>query len=59
MRPNTKVAAGGIAGACTVILVWGIDEFGGIKVPAEVASALTTIFSFVVAYYVPERKPKP
>lgn len=46
---NPKVAAGGIAGALTVILVWLLN-MGGVDVPAEVASAITVVISFGAGY---------
>lgn len=49
---NPKVAAGGVAGAATVILVWGLGLLD-VDVPAEVASALTTVISFGAGYLKP------
>jgi hypothetical protein len=58
LAPSKKVAAGGVAGALTVVLVWVINTFmltnQAQQIPGEVASAITTIFSFAVAYFVPE-----
>lgn len=48
--PQPKVIAGGLAGALTVLVVYGLKEFGGIDLPAEVASAFTTLVSGVAAY---------
>ena len=53
-KPNTKVAAGGLAGGLSLLVVWGVGA-AGIEVPAEVAAALTTIITFAVSYFVPER----
>lgn len=47
--PTEKVAAAGIAGAITVILVWIAGE-AGVVVPPEVASAFTTLVAFAAAY---------
>lgn len=44
-----KVAAGGAAGAASVVLVWVAGLFG-LDVPAEVASAFTVLLSFAAAY---------
>lgn len=52
--PTRKVTAGGLASALTIVLVWALGA-AGIDVPAEVASAITTIFGFAAAYLVPER----
>lgn len=51
--PVPKVAVSGATGAIVAILVWGLSEYGGIKLPAEVAAALTTVFSFVAGYLTP------
>jgi hypothetical protein len=52
-RPVRKVAAGGTASAFTVVAVWSLAQFGGVQVPGYVASALTTITAFAIAYLVP------
>lgn len=53
-KPNRKVASGGFAGAVSVLLVWGLNS-AGIEVPAEAAAALTSVVTFAVAYFVPEK----
>lgn len=53
--PNTKVAAGGLAGGISTLIVWGLGA-AGVEVPPEVAAALATLVAFGVAYFVPERK---
>ena len=55
MKPDRKVAAGGIAGALSIILVWGVG-YADIVVPPEVASAVTVIIGFAVSYLVPAKK---
>lgn len=47
---SAKVAAAGIGGAVTIILVWGL-RLAGIEVPAEVASAFTTLAAFGAGYF--------
>jgi hypothetical protein len=54
--PTTKVAAGGVAGALTVLVVWILGLLH-VPVPPEVASALTVIISFVTSYFVRQRVP--
>jgi putative flippase GtrA len=54
--PTTKVAAGGVAGALTVLVVWILGLLQ-VPVPPEVASALTVILSFVTSYFVRQRVP--
>ena len=56
MAPTTKVAAGGVAGALTVLVVWILGLLH-VAVPPEVASALTVIISFITSYFVKQRIP--
>jgi hypothetical protein len=49
MNVSPKVAAGGAAGAVTVVLVWVAGMFG-VGVPPEVASALTVLISTGAGY---------
>ena len=46
---HPKVAAGGVAGAVTIVLVF-VAEMCGLEIPAEVASAFTVILSFLAGY---------
>lgn len=48
-RPQPKVVAGGVAGAASIVLVYLLGE-AGVRVPAEVASALTTLIAFAGSY---------
>lgn len=48
-KPQPKVVAGGVAGALSIVLVYLLGE-AGVVVPAEVASALTTLIAFAGAY---------
>lgn len=52
---NRKVSAGALAGALSVVVVWVLGEYAEVEIPPEVASAITTVFTFIVAYFVPER----
>lgn len=47
--PTSKVAAGGAAGALTIVLVWLLGALG-VDITAEVASALTVLLSTSAAY---------
>ena len=54
-RPTRKVGASGVAGALSIVLVWLVNTFvltGPTKITGEVASAITTVFTFVVGYFV-------
>jgi biotin transporter BioY len=48
-KVHSKVAAGTTAGAASVVLVWLLGQ-AGVAVPAEVASALTTLIAFAGGY---------
>jgi hypothetical protein len=52
--PTTKVAAGGFAGAVTIVVVYILGHLD-VTVPAEVGSALTVIFTSLTSYFVKER----
>jgi len=54
MTPSRKVTGGALAGGLSIILVWGVKQWGHVDIPAEVASALTVVISFITAYFVPE-----
>ena len=56
IAPTTKVAAGGVAGAIAVLVVWILGLLH-VTVPPEVASALTVIMSFITSYLVKQRIP--
>lgn len=52
-----KVTVGGVAGALSVVLIWAANAFWmptGKQIPAEIASAITTILTFIVSSLVPE-----
>lgn len=55
MTPNVnrKVGVGAFAGGISVIVVWLAQQFGAV-IPAEVASAITTVLSFLASYFVKE-----
>jgi putative flippase GtrA len=56
IAPTTKVAAGGVAGALAVLVVWILGLLH-VTVPPEVASALTVVTSFITSYLVKQRIP--
>ena len=49
MRGHPNAAAGLVAGALTVIAVW-IAGIAGLEVPAEVASAFTTLVTGAILF---------
>lgn len=54
--PTQKVAAAGIGGSISVVLVYVVQQIFNIEIPAEVASALTAIISFAAGYLVKEQR---
>ena len=54
--PSRKVQAGSLAGAVTVLLVWTADEFLGIAITAEVASAITVVIASITSYLARDRE---
>lgn len=54
IMPTRKVTAGALAGALSVVVVWGLKQFAHTDIPGEVASALTTILSLFTSYAVAE-----
>ena len=47
--PTTKVAAAGIGGAVTTLVVWGLQAFG-VEVPPEAAVAIGALAAFIAGY---------
>jgi putative flippase GtrA len=52
--PRPKVAAAGIAGAITTIVIWILNSLLGVEVPPEVAAAITTVLAFLAGYFTPQ-----
>jgi hypothetical protein len=46
-NPNASVTA--FAGAITILVVWGA-KYAGVAIPAEVASAFTTVVAAVILF---------
>ena len=54
-KPVRKVTAGGIAGAGTAVLVFVLNSYllpSSKPIPPEIASALTTVITFLVSYLI-------
>ena len=55
-KPTKKAISAGVAGGLSALIVWVLNEFDvlprGTQIPGEIASALTTVISFVVSYMV-------
>lgn len=50
---HPKVAGGAVAGAFSVLLLYLLDMYASFRPPSGVAAAITTIITFVVAYFIP------
>ena len=59
LTPHRKISVGALAGGLSIILVWLIKAYGHQDMPAEVASGLTTVLTFVTSYIVPEADQQP
>lgn len=55
--PTPKIAAAGIGGTVTTILLYGLKVFLKVDVPAEVGAALATVIAFAVGYFTRDKKP--
>lgn len=55
---SSKVAAGGAAGALSIIIVW-IASLFGLVIPDFVGQSFTVLLSLVVGYLVPETRSIP
>jgi hypothetical protein len=51
--PIRKVQAGTLAGALSAVLVWVLTTYWKVPVSADLAVALTTILTALVAYFTP------
>lgn len=54
--PTNKVAASGIGGSISVVLIWAVNQFFNIELPPEVAAAIATVISFASGYLVREKR---
>lgn len=59
MKPNTKVQAGGAAGAVSVLALLLVKEVWQVELSAEVGAAIASVAGFAIAYLVPEKVAKP
>ena len=48
---SAAVKGGGVAAAFTVVLVWVVELVWKIRIPADVAVAMTTLFAFCGAKF--------
>jgi hypothetical protein len=57
-QPDKRVTLGALGGAIGLMLVWILNQFAGITVPAEPAMAMQTIIIFLVQWFMPLPPPK-
>lgn len=51
-RPVRKVGAAGLSGGMATIVLWLVDDVGGLDVPTVVAAAITTVVAAGMGYVV-------
>ena len=51
--PDRKVQVGAGMGGLAAILVWGVNAYTGVAIPAEVGIGLSTFMTFAAQYFVP------
>lgn len=59
LAPAQKVTAGGIAGAAVTVIVFVLNSYvlpSDKPITAEIAVALSTVFTFLVSYLTPPSK---
>ena len=52
IKTNSNVV-GGVA-FLTTILVWAVNEWGGVVIPAEIGAAITGAAAWILAILIPE-----
>ena len=57
MSVSRKVAAGGLGGAISVVLVELLQQLFRVTIDAALSSSITTILTFTVSYFVPNADP--
>lgn len=55
VAPTNKIAAVGVSGALSIVIVYLLGQFG-VEMPNEVASAITLLISALSGYIVPNKK---
>jgi xanthosine utilization system XapX-like protein len=51
--PSRKVLSSGAVGAIATIVIWLLQAFAKITIPAEVAAAIVTLLGALTGYFVP------
>lgn len=51
--PARKVAAGGLGGAVSVIVIACLQHFAKLNIDPTLASAITIVISFILGYFIP------
>jgi hypothetical protein len=45
-KPTTQAGVAGVATAAAVILAWGLKEFAGVAMPAEITAAMSVLIGW-------------
>lgn len=53
MKPAKKVASGGIGGALSFLVVWGLNKYADAGIDGEAGTAIGVVVTFVVSYFTP------
>lgn len=51
--PTRKVMAGTLAAALTTLIIYGLETGFGLQIPVTVSGAITTVLTFLTAYFIP------
>jgi uncharacterized membrane protein YjjB (DUF3815 family) len=51
--PIRKIQVAALGGAISTLVVFLMEQYGHVQIPAAVATAITTILSFLISYFVP------
>jgi len=49
-----KISAAALGGAFSIIIIWSVEQFSGVVIPAEVASAFSTLCAMVASLLIPD-----
>jgi len=54
--PTAKISAGALAAAATTLMLFFMKPAGWQDLSAEVGAAMTSLLTFAIQYFVPDRK---
>lgn len=53
MNQYNKAMQTALGGAVGLMIAWGVEQFGGVQMPAEVVAAMSTVLSIVANVAMP------